>query len=424
MKRSMLKSLGVWCLTLMFVAAALGQAVEIKMKDGSKWRGQVSDIVQVRYLQHGVDVPLEGKITKIEPLYIIVEGEVAGVKKQTTIFRSDIVSMTTKQTGSGDLTPQPDDPSSTSPVPSASPANKSKLKDSKLGVFVLPMEGMVGLTYRHEEVEKLGQYIDKNYGPGQTIVLVVDSGGGLASEVVPVWKAIMDLKKKHRVVAWIKSAISAASASAAACDEIYFMTGATMGAMTAFAGDQSLKDEPLRRWMEKAGELFEGGGRHKYVAWAMIEHHQLLSYDKDPNTGEVTWRNDLEGQYILSDAKQNLVFNASNAEHSGFSQGTADTGPQLAKLLNLPEWVEVDDYGRKLAGDWKRLCDEADREITLLGPRLSIRNDIRRQIQLIEDAIKWWNKCPNVCMMKGLPPKDWLERQLAELKKQLADMRR
>ena len=49
-------------------------------------------------------------------------------------------------------------------------------------MFVLPLEGGVGQEFRHDEIVELTKYIDKNYGPGQTIVLYINSNGGLVLE--------------------------------------------------------------------------------------------------------------------------------------------------------------------------------------------------------------------------------------------------
>ena len=43
----------------------------------------------------------------------------------------------------------------------------------------------------------------------------------------------------------------------------------------------------------------------------------------------------LPGEVVLSDEKDNLTFNASNALDCGFSKGTADSLEQLAPLLGL-----------------------------------------------------------------------------------------
>jgi hypothetical protein len=198
-------------------------------------------------------------------------------------------------------------------------------------------------------------------------------------------------------------------------------------------GTTSLQGAQLAAWMDSAGKWFEAGGHNggKYIAWAMIDDVALLSYDKDPQTGEVTFYNDLSGKHVLSDAKQNLVFTAETALHCGFSDGTAGSTEELAKLLDLPKWHELTDYGRRIAADWKRTCETAQREIPLLIERMGYAGRGQRdaqvvlgkRIQILQDLIRWVDRCPNVALQM-LPEKPVLERQLEEARKEMADMKR
>ena len=421
-------------LTLVMSAAALaGQAVEIKLKDGSRWRGEVNSTVQMTYMQQGVQVPLEGKLIKVEPMYVVVDGVVAGNRKQVTIFRSDIVTMTTVTAAvEGDAPATPTE--TTEPKPAQQkPAEHGKGDPTQPGVFVLPLEGGVGETLRHEEIVKMTEYLDKNYGPGQIVVFLISSNGGSVAETEKIGNAIRDMRKRHRAVAWIDKAISAGCQTAMYCNEIYFMTTGTAGAVTAWnpGSGQSVKGEMLEKINEDFVRAAEENGYSRWIALSMKNNHYECSYDKDPETGEVTFYGDLSGKYVLSDANSNLCFNASNALHCGFSDGTADTTEQLAKLLNLPKWNEIDDYGRRIAKDWQRICDEAKAEIPLAAARYDYKDMgsgdpmviIGTRIQIIEDLIRWWNRCPNVAQQM-LPPKEELERDVVQLRKTLADMKR
>lgn len=421
-------------LTLLLSAVAFaGQPVEIKLKDGSRWRGEVNSTVQMTYMQQGVQVPLEGKLIKVEPMYIVVDGMVAGTRKQVTIFRSDIVTMTTMAAAVEDSSPNAP-AEATSPKPaSTTNAARGKGDPTQPGVFVLPLEGGVGETLRHEEIVKMTEHLDKNYGPGQIVVFLISSNGGSVAETEKIGNAIREMRKRHRAVAWIDKAISAGCQTAMYCNEIYFMTTGTAGAVTAWnpGSGQSVKGEMLEKINEDFVRVAEENGYSRYIALSMKNNRHMCSYDKDPVTGEVTFYGDLSGEYVLSDANSNLCFNASNALHCGFSDGTADTPEQLAKLLNLPKWNEIDDYGRRIAKEWQRICEEAHVQIPLASARYQYKNVgsgdamvvIGTRIQIIEDLIRWWNRCPNVAQQM-LPPKDLLEREVTELKKQLADMKR
>lgn len=438
MNRTLLKSFfGCLVALVLVIAANAASTVELKLKDGSKWRGEVGSHVQLRYLQQSVEVPLEGKLVKVESLYIVVDGMVAGARKQVTIFKSDIVSMTTiASSGDAPVTDASKPADTAKPVDTTSTSSTKPVKGDPTmpGVFVLPMEGTVGETFRHEEIQKLGEYIDKNYPPGQIIVLRISSNGGSSPETTRIGNVIRDLRTRHRVVAWIEKAISAGCQTAMYCNEIYFMTQGTAGSVTTWnpGSGQAVRGELLDKILEEFVNVAEENGYSRHIALAMKMNEFICTYDKDPTTGEVTFYGDMSGEFKLSDSNSNLCFNASNALHCGFSDGTADTNEELAKLLNLPKWNEIDDYGRKLAKDWQRTCEEANTELPLIFSRLQYKNTstgdaiviLGTRIQLLQDALRWWDKCRNVCEMVGLPPKDVLEREITELKKQLADIRR
>ena len=183
--------------------------------------------------------------------------------------------------------------------------------------------------------------------------------------------------------------------------------------------------------MRRAGDWMEQGGRSRYIAEAMIHAPILLSYDKDPVTGEVVFYNDLSGEFALSADEQNLVFTAKLALHCGFSDGTADTEEQLAELLDLPQWHEISDYGRRIAQEWQDTCEEAVREVTLLVNRLQYEGTgsgnpqtiLQTRIKNLKKIIWWIDRAPNAVRGR-VPPKAQIEREISELKKQLADMKK
>jgi hypothetical protein len=407
--------------------APAGQSVHIRLKDGSTWRGEVSEQVEVSILEQGVEVKMIGELVKAADLYIIVEGNVAGTIAKKTIFKGDIVSMRSldeqseevQQSRSGVRQRSSDDDTAQDDAASAGP-----------GVFVLPLEGPVGTDIRQDEIEAIGEEADK-YGPGQIIVLRIKTNGGLVSEEIECEEAIAELQKRHRVVCWIEKAISAGAAIAMACEEVYFMTEGICGSVTTLADNQSVpEDQGGAKFVEALVRTAKRNGYSEYIARAMKYNHYMCSYDKDPVTGEVTFYGDLSGEFILSDGDSNLNFNASKALHCGFSKGTADTTEELAKLLDLPKWREVSDYGRKIAEDWQDTVKRAEEEIPRLIARTNYwktsggeRERIGALIQIFTELIRWWDRAPEVCRGR-IPEKRVLERQVEELRRQLARMRR
>ncbi len=398
--------------------ALAGERIDLRLNDGSRWRGEVADHVELKIRERGVDVELRGRIIDAGDLWIKFESEHAGEIRQKTIFKADIIAIRSIHADEAKPTRRP------------SRSERREQSDESpgggLGVFVLPMKGMVGTSFRHEEVEELAEHADQ-FGPRQIIVLLIDSHGG-SIEMEKVHETIREIKKRHRVVAWIKTAISAAAASAIACDQIYFMTEGTLGAMT---GVPPMSDKAEEIWLATAERWMETGGRSKYIARAMIRAECMLSYDKDPVTGKITWYDDVSGESVLSDAESNLVFTSSTAMRCGFADGVADTEDDLANVLNLPKWYEIDDYGRRIAKEWQETVERAEHDIPLLWNRLSYAGTgsgdpvviLGKRIQIYQQLIRWHDRCPNVAE-SSLPRKETLEREVKELRKQLADLKK
>jgi ATP-dependent protease ClpP protease subunit len=431
-------------MTLCVLAStAAAQSVNISLKDGSRWRGQVNDTVTVKILERGIENAYDGKIIRAGDSYITIETMMSGAMRQKTIFFGDIVSISSA--GGPAETPKADVPatptgaasSATSAKPAATGRDiqaSQKKPDAAAGqsrgVFYLPMEGGVGDEIRHEEIELIGKEADK-HGPGQIIVILINTNGGLVLESELIDETIADLQKRHRVVAWVKKAISAGCSLAMACSEIYFMTEGTAGSVTTVRGTQSVAEEEVQTHIEALVQAAKRNGYSEHIARAMKLNKYMCSYDKDPVTGDITWYGDTSGQYVLSDDQSNLCFNSSNAEHCRFSKGTADTFEDIARKLDLPEWKEVNTYGRQISQRWKDTVERAQLEI----PRLLTQRQFKGTsggaverlgtlIRINEQLIGWINRAPNVALYSFGLQKENLQREIAEWRKQLADMQR
>ncbi|MCH8164224.1 MAG: hypothetical protein IH889_01300 [Planctomycetes bacterium] len=406
-------------------AALGGEAVQIRLKDGSGWRGEISDYVELKILQQGIEVVFQGRMVAAAAYHVTIEGDIAGETRRKTVFKNDILSIRTiqaEEAGAAESdAARPDRPAGA--VKEATPDDRTP------GVFVLPLKGGVGTEIRYDEIKMIGEEADK-YGTGQIIVLLIDTNGGLVLETELIIETIMDIKKRHRVVAWIQKAISAGCATAMVCDEIYMMTEGTAGSVTTIRGLQHVPEEELQEEIAFLVRVAKMAGHSEHIARSMKLKKFLCSYDKDPQTGEVTFYGDLSGEFILSDEEQNLTFTSSNALHCGFSDGTADTEEELAKLLDLPRWHEKSDYGRKITDRWYRTVERANEEIPRLMARLgywktsgSAEEQLGAQISIYQDLIKWIDRAPNVTRTR-LQDKEFYQRQIAELRKQLADLKK
>lgn len=425
MNNLFIKKIAMCVLAISFACVAFaGPSVEIRLKNGSAWRGELNDNIMVRFVEQNLQIEFKGELVKAADMYIIVKGDFAGELKEKLIYKGDIRSIeSSSQLVVAEL---PRKKRGKAHVPIA-----PDVEDSR-GVFLLPMEGVVGFTFRHDEIEKIGKEADK-YGPGQIIILQIKSNGGLVLASELITETIWDLKKRHRVIAWVEKAISAGCSTAMVCDEIYMMTEGTAGSVTSIYGNlQHVPEKEAQAGIDYLVRVAKEAGHSEHIARAMKLKKYLCSYDKDPETGEVTFYGDLSGEFVLSDGESNLCFNSSNALHCGFSDGTVDTKEELAKMLDLPRWNEVSDYGRKIAKRWQGTVERADEEI----PRLIARRGywktgtgdaearLSALIRIDVELLKWIDKATFLTEYKFGLPRELIERELKELRKTLADMKK
>lgn len=432
----------VVCVVVMFMTSAsqAGQKQRIRMQDGSIWKGSINSQVEVSYRPRNVTVKIVGRLTKIEKRYIEVVGKIAGIQKKKIIMRSNLMSMKTLKgpsdsvdvSGSkvADLS-KPDPPSIRSADRQTRDTSQGQSESNRPHIFLLPLSGFVGTYFRHNEIDMIGKEADK-YGDHQIIILEIDSGGGSVRETERIHHSLVSLTKRHRVVAWIKHATSAACATAMHCQEIYFMTEGQAGAMTAFGGGVAIQGAELQNWLDTASEWMEHGGRKGMIARAMIKKEFLLSYTRNPDTGEVTWFDDLSGDVILSTADQNLEFTSSTAIDSGFAQGIADTHDDLAKLLDLPAWPEGVDYGRNMIKKWSKKVKKCEEDVPLLLQQLSYKNQsdpdpivrLGTRLGIWRKLRGWCVQAEPVMLFTFSLLKEDCDRQIEALKRQIARLKR
>ena len=412
-------------------ASSLGLAADVKLASGSTWKGDVGAKVRVVFkdLASGKDVTAEGEVVKIDAKSKTVRVKVAegGKTVEKTIFWSDLRRMETLSAdgagaGAG---------ATASASGAAASKDPAKAADGKKTVFIMPWEGTVGVGARHDEIERIGKEADK-IGPGQIIVLEVISPGGLVTEGDKIDETLNAMKKRHRVIAWIKEAISAAAFTSLHCEEIYFQRVGTLGAITMFSGTKSIEGSELDAWVKKVGDVAQEAGRSRWIGEAMVTNAPLLSYDKDEN-GNIKWYNTLEGKYKLSDEIQNLTLNADTALDCKFSDGTADTPEELLALLHLDkDKVEISKVGYKIHEDWQKnlktcLEEKAKTIRDFSNPGGSDEAAmIGNRIKAIKKLISWWDKCSPCLEYEGspVPPKEQLEKILKDLQKQMGDIKR
>ncbi len=400
------------------------EPIEIHLPDGSIWRSARDAPIEVVFEENGVLQRLVGRFKSVERRYVVLTTTVAGASADKVIFLADMRGISAASRVLGDANQRRLD---------TGEANANIDPETSLptrGVFVLPLFGEVGLTFRWQEVEEIGRHADR-WGDGQIIVLHINSPGGSVPEAERISEALIDLKRRHRVIAWVEEAISGGAFVALHCEEIYFMSTGTLGAITQWnpATERAVPPEIQTAWAERCAALATRHGNHHAVpVMAMVQSQRVASYDRDPVTGRITWYASPSGAHMLSPAGENLVLNASNAVHCGLARGIANSTDDLAARLDLERWHELSDHGRRIADRWRQTMANADTQITRLlvefGTSAPADPDrvsgLRRQLAAVRALIGWWNRAPNACANRGVRPKEQLERIERELQHQLA----
>ena len=335
--------------------------------------------------------------------------------------------------------PAPAKPSSTAKTGTKSAATKAAPPaaaaddQEKKQIFILPLEGTVGIQLRAKDMHAIKDMANAA-GPGQIVIIKINSNGGLVLETPEIQAALMGIRDGgHRLVAWIEKAISGGAFTAMYAPEIYFMKTGSMGSITRIAG-QGWVEQGAQEWEDAVARTCEMGGRSGYVGRAMVHAEDLLSYDVDPDTGKVTFYDTLEGEHELSNAKENLTFNASNALACKFSSGTADTLDDLLTAMGVPEGqYEVSEAGNKVFEKWKRTCEQCEKEVPELFRQYQLGGTgtgdgmvvLGKRIDAIKKLLEWWKKAPEMMRYEiQVPPPEQLEQQLEQLKYQQQQARK
>lgn len=279
-------------------------------------------------------------------------------------------------------------------------ATDSQAQLTKKQVFILPLDGTVGIGLRHDEMEQVAKIAD-SFGPGQIIVLRINSNGGLVTEGDKIAATLTRIKVNHKIVAWIEKAISGGAFTALYCDHMYFMPEAALGSITMWSGDKVENKAAREDWKIRVAEACAAGDRDPLIGPAMVHSEMELSYDKID--GKVTFYPDVKHQFVLSRKGENLDFIATTAEHSGFSAGTVASEIELFRKLKVddPTRFEINPAGKEIAEKWQKLIKGAKDEVPILLEKRNIEASsqggvafLQARIRTTQKIIDWFKKCP------------------------------
>lgn len=385
---------------------------------------------------------LEGTIEKEQDDFLFIAVKIGELTQRKLVSKKDIKEIKRDSAKA----PAPADQASGSPaapIDAPSPSKPGEQAESKprftpgaTKVAVVTLEEMVGPFMNADALKRSVELIPKDEKP-DILVLKINSGGGALLEVEPLSDVIhLTLKKDYRVVAWIESAISAAAMTAMNIEEIYMMKRGNIGGAVAFSMKgpgkaEAAKDADLEEIL-RLGELLASRGRYSPLVIRAMQEFFALSADID-DKGNITWRNDVNGQYVVNPPNRILTFNADDALKFKISRGTADTLPELMKLLNVNEWVEVGKQADEYQVEFRKNVQAAQNKVTEIQQRLNIvlasagsltdekdRNaKFGEAKRLVEELQSWVRRAPSLEVYSGLTPeafRRWYE-ELEKLRK-------
>jgi hypothetical protein len=193
-------------------------------------------------------------------------------------------------------------------------------------------------------------------------------------EVEPLSEAIHnDLKQDFRVVAWIRSAISAAMMTAWNCEEIVMMPEGHIGGATAFFGASgvALKDRDLAEVL-RMGELLSERGRHNPLIARAMQIPIDLSCDIDED-GNIIWYEGRQGEHLLNtkDPARILTLNSMDSVKYGVAIGIANTKDELAEVLGIRSWREVGERGERRMQEYREHVWSGENDLNLTIERFN-----------------------------------------------------
>ena len=176
------------------------------------------------------------------------------------------------------------------------------------------------------------------------------------------------------------------------------------------------------------------GGRFADVTSTAAVRERAATLPLEAGVVLETERTRVAGRIVLHRVMGNLVFltvrDATGDLQFGLSKKSLRESWPAIKLLDLGEWYETSDYGRRIAKDWQDTVERAQRELRLLQERLSYAGTgsgdpieiLGNRIKIHEKFLRWQDRCPPCT--QGMPPKKEIQRKISEMRRDLAKMKR
>ena len=227
--------------------------------------------------------------------------------------------------------------SKAAPTPAPAPASQPVVPAGPT-YFIIPIKQEVGVYVTAAYIEQALKDADRL--KATVVVLEVDSPGGLTGEAVKIIDSLCKAKD-IRLVAYIKSAISAAAIISLSCKEIYLDERATIGGALSFAMGPALPEEINEKmqsiWRASCRSAAEMGGHQSILAEGMVDKDieiQIVQQNGRPLVKEGLGSNMLKrkGKLLTMTAKEAIACGLANGIVAGYDD--------LGARLGLSGWTK------------------------------------------------------------------------------------
>jgi len=381
---------------------------------------------------------LEGSIVREESGYVWLKTTVGGIDNERMLTPADITKIDREVSKDGASKP---DAKAAAPKDDASKAGEAPRalgKAPRAAIITLGEGGhkdMVGVYMTADALRRAIPLLEEE--KIEIVVFRINSGGGIGIEVQRLSDVIHnEYKPRFTVVGWIDTAISAAAMTAHTIENVYFMPNGNYGACTGFrpdgqGGGIAVKGRELENILYEMEKISARGNRPKEIMRSM-QIMEPLSCSIDEN-GQVTWYQNLDGQFIVNPDGRILSLNAQDAVKYKFAKGIANDIDELGKAMGYTEivWVgesmpntpypvcKAEKLQREIRAqtfeDEKRLREYWDLYQRALGaaqstPKADRGKFINRAKENLERIRKMGKNNPNMIeFIMSIPPEKWTE---------------
>jgi ATP-dependent protease ClpP protease subunit len=262
------------------------EPVNITLKDGTKWSGDMDQFITVEVELKGQKKIFEGDLTIVKDSYIVVGEEF--------VFISDIKSIKpVKETT--ELAPLDVNDEEVDSVDESEDKHEViepiKNEEELQTICVIPLIGSVGFVLGESNMKSNwfgGDHLEDMLKRAERakaveVILEIDSPGGLVKERNLICEVIDEYRDKFVITAYPHNSFSAASTIALTCDKLIASPDSKIGAAVVMSGGNAVDKKNASADASIARTYLANAGRSGAISDALSIVEAELWYNKSEN---------------------------------------------------------------------------------------------------------------------------------------------